>query len=136
MTQNDTHLSPPARAWQLVAAVSGGIGVVAGALGAHLVPDPLLARFVETASTYQLLHAVVLLWLAGSPHRMAGWARWLFLAGTALFCGGLYLKAFGVWPAAVAAAPVGGTSFIAAWLVLAADALFYRRPGESRDPEK
>lgn len=136
MTQNDIsgttpRLSRPARAWRLVAGLSGGLGVIAGALGAHAVPDPLLARFVDTASTYQLIHAAVLLWLAGSPRSGVGsprrgiiLARRLFLAGTVLFCGGLYLKAFGVWPPAVAAAPAGGTCFILAWLVLAADALF------------
>lgn len=131
MSDTAPPLPRPARAWQFAAAVSGGIGVIAGALGAHVVADPHLAKFVETASTYQLIHAAVLLWLASSPRRIAGslrlgvgLARWLFLAGTVLFCGGLYLKAFGVWPAAVAAAPLGGVSFIVAWLVLAADALF------------
>ena len=114
----------PARLWQLAAGLSGAIGVIAGALGAHVVADAQLTKFVDTASTYQLIHAAVLLWLSGSPRRAAGWARWLFLAGTLLFCGGLYLKAFGVWPAAVAVAPLGGTSFIVGWLVLAADALF------------
>jgi uncharacterized membrane protein YgdD (TMEM256/DUF423 family) len=116
--------SAHARLWQLAAGVSGGLGVIAGALGAHAVPDPALAKFVETASYYQLIHAAVLLWLAPAPRRGLAWARWLFLAGTVLFCGGLYLKAFGIWPAAVAAAPLGGTSFIVGWLVLAADALF------------
>jgi uncharacterized membrane protein YgdD (TMEM256/DUF423 family) len=86
--------------------------------------DPQLAKLVDTAATYQLIHAAVLLWLAGSPRRGLGWARWLFLAGIVLFCGTLYLKAFALWPAAVALAPVGGTSFIAGWIVLAADALF------------
>jgi uncharacterized membrane protein YgdD (TMEM256/DUF423 family) len=124
MTDSPTSARPtPARLWQLAAGVSGGFGVIAGALGAHAVADPLLAKFVETASTYQLIHAAVLLWLAGSPRRGLSWARWLFLAGTVLFCGGLYLKAFAVWPAAVALAPWGGTSFILGWFALAADAL-------------
>jgi len=89
-----------------------------------VVPDTALAKLVETASTYQLIHAAVLLWLAASPRRALAWARWLFLIGTLLFCGTLYLKAFAVWPGAVALAPWGGTSFILGWLVLAVDALF------------
>jgi uncharacterized membrane protein YgdD (TMEM256/DUF423 family) len=100
------------------------MGVIASALGAHAVPDPALVKLVETASEYQLIHAAVLLWLAVSPRRGLSWARSLFLIGTLLFCGTLYLKAFAIWPGAVALAPWGGASFILGWLVLAADALF------------
>ncbi len=116
--------APPARVWQFAAGLSGAIAVIASALGAHAVPDPVLAKFVETASNYQLIHAAVLLWLASSPRRALSWVRWLFLIGTLLFCGTLYLKAFAIWPGAVAAAPWGGASFILGWLVLAADAVF------------
>ncbi len=114
----------PQRPWQLIAGLSGGVGVIVSALGAHAVPDPALVKLVETASEYQLIHAAVLLWLAPSPRRGLSWARWLFLVGTLLFCGTLYLKAFAIWPGAVAVAPWGGTSFILGWVVLAADALF------------
>ncbi|HTY68267.1 MAG TPA: DUF423 domain-containing protein [Alphaproteobacteria bacterium] len=113
----------PQRPWQLIAGLSGGVGVTAAALGAHAVPDPALVKLVETASEYQLIHAAVLLWLASSPRRGLSWARWLFLVGTLLFCGTLYLKAFAILPGAVALAPWGGTSFILGWLVLAVDAL-------------
>ncbi len=119
-----TTEASPARVWQLIAGLSGAIGVIASALGAHAVPDAALAKLVETASYFQLIHAAVLLWLASSQRRGLSWARWLFLIGTLLFCGALYLKAFGIWPGAAALAPWGGTSFILAWLVLAADALF------------
>jgi len=115
---------PPRRLWQLIAGLSGGIGVIASALGAHATADAALAKLVDTASTYQLIHAAVLLWLAPAQRRGLSWARWLFLIGTVLFCGALYLKAFALWTAAVALAPWGGTSFILGWFVLAADALF------------
>lgn len=111
-----------ARLWRFAAGISGGIGVIAGAVGAHAVPDPQLAKLVDTASFYQLIHAAVLLWLAGSPRRGLGWARWLFLAGTLLFCGTLYVKAFGLSTAAVGLAPTGGVSFIVGWFVIAVDA--------------
>ena len=114
----------PARGWRLVAGLSGAVGVIASALGAHATADAALAKLVETASYFQLIHAAVLLWLAPSQHRGLSWARWLFLAGTLLFSGGLYLKAFAIWPGAVALAPWGGTSFILGWFVLAAAALF------------
>lgn len=104
--------------------MSGGIGVIAGALAAHAVSDPALAKLADTASTYQLIHAAALLWLSARPGRGLGWARWLFLAGTLFFCGTLYLKALGLWPAAVALAPTGGVSFIAGWFVIAAAAVW------------
>ncbi len=115
---------PPARFWQVAAGLSGATGVIASAVGAHAVSDPVLVKLVETASEYQLIHAAVLLWLASSPRRGLSWARWLFLVGTLLFSGTLYLKTFAIWPGAVALAPWGGTSFILGWVVLAADALF------------
>lgn len=116
--------TPHQRAWQAVAGVSGGVGVIAGALGAHVVTDAALAKLAETASYYQLIHAAGLLWLSARQGRGLRWARWLFLAGTLLFCGTLYLKAFGLWPAAVALAPTGGVSFIAGWLAVAIAAIW------------
>lgn len=117
---SDNNLSV-ARAWQAAAGLSGGVGVIAGAVGAHTVTDAALAKLVDTASLYQLVHAGVLLWLASRQGRGLRWARWLFLAGTILFCGTLYLKAFGLSAGAVAAAPIGGMSFILGWLVIALD---------------
>ena len=110
------------RAWQIVAGLSGALAVIASALGAHAVADAQLAKLAETGSYYQLIHAAVLLWLAAAPRRGLRWARWLFLAGTLLFCGTLYLKAFGVAAGAVALAPTGGVCFILGWLVMAVDA--------------
>lgn len=124
MSESAASFRPsPQRLWQLVAGLSGAAGIIASALGAHVVPDAALAKLVETASYLQLIHAAVLLWLASSPRRGLSWARWLFAIGTVLFCGTLYLKAFALWPGAVALAPWGGTSFILGWVVLAADAL-------------
>ena len=115
------RLSRPQRFWQLAAGIGGGLGVIAGAVGAHAVPDATLAKLADTASTYQLIHAAALLWLSAREGPALHWARWLFLAGILLFCGTLYLKAFGLWPAAAALAPTGGVSFIAGWFVVAVD---------------
>jgi uncharacterized membrane protein YgdD (TMEM256/DUF423 family) len=108
-------------AWQTAAGLSGFIAVVAGAVTAHAVPDPGLQKLAETASYWQLIHAVVLLWLAAADRGWLRIARWLMFAGSVLFCCTLYLKAFGVWPAATAAAPLGGTCFILGWLVIGVD---------------
>ena len=111
------------RAWHVVAGVSGAIGVIAGAVGAHAAADEHLARLAETASYYQLIHAAVLLWLASRDGLWGRLARWLCLAGTVLFCGTLYLKAFGSPATPGLFAPIGGTAFILAWVAIAIDGL-------------
>lgn len=109
----------PKRVWTIVAGLSGLTAVVLGAVGAHATADEHLAKLAETASYYQLIHAAVLLWLATAPSRWLQGARWLILAGTVLFSGTLYLKAFTGGTTAVSLAPVGGVSFILAWGLIA-----------------
>jgi uncharacterized membrane protein YgdD (TMEM256/DUF423 family) len=118
------------RQWGIVAGLSGFIAIVMGALGAHAVADAHLAALVETASLYQLIHALALLWLSGQPGKFLRAARWLFLIGTLLFCGTLYLKVLAGWDGAVRLAPFGGMSFMAGWLAIALD---YCRPAAGAD---
>src|SRR5258708_32206537 len=92
--------------------VRGCVGVLGGAVADPAVADDRLATRAETASYYQLIHAGVLLWLAAGQGVWLRGARWLFVAGTLLFCGTLYLKAFGLSEAATALAPTGGTSLL------------------------
>jgi len=73
-----------ARKWGIVAGLSGFIAIVMGALGAHAVADAHLAAQVETASLYQLIHALAMLWLSGQYGKYLPAARWLFLIGTVL----------------------------------------------------
>ncbi len=107
------------RKWGVVAGLSGFIAVVMGAVGAHVVADAHAAALVETASLYELIHAVVILWLSGATGKYLSTARWLFLIGTLLFCGTLYLKAMAGWDTVVRLAPFGGVSFMLGWLVIA-----------------
>lgn len=104
---------------------SAFLSVAAGAFGAHalrakLAPD-LLAVF-ETAARYQMYHALGLMavaWAAARcPGALAHWAGWLFVAGTILFSGSLYLLALsGVrWLGAIT--PLGGLAFLAGWACL------------------
>jgi uncharacterized membrane protein YgdD (TMEM256/DUF423 family) len=101
------------------------VAVGAGAFGAHglrarLSPE-LLAVF-ETAARYQMYHALALLAVAWAVTRWPGalpqWAGWLFVAGTVLFSGSLYLLALtGIrWLGAIT--PLGGLAFLAGWLCL------------------
>jgi uncharacterized membrane protein YgdD (TMEM256/DUF423 family) len=110
------------RAFALAGALSAFIAVAAGAFGAHalrarLAPD-LLAVF-ETGARYQMYHALALLavaWAAtrwpGVPVRAAGW---LFIGGTLLFSGSLYLLALtgARWLGAIT--PLGGLLLLVGW---------------------
>jgi uncharacterized membrane protein YgdD (TMEM256/DUF423 family) len=117
------------RVFAAAGAVSALIAVAAGAFGAHglrrSLPPDLLATF-ETAARYQMYHALALLVTAwawaqwrSAAIRVAGW---LFLAGTILFSGSLYLLALtdSRWLGAVT--PLGGITLIAGWGALAAGA--------------
>jgi uncharacterized membrane protein YgdD (TMEM256/DUF423 family) len=107
-------------------ALSGFLGVAAGAFGAHalrarLAPD-MLAVF-ETGARYQMYHAVALLAVAWAATRWPGAlttaAGWCFVAGTVLFSGSLYGMALSGQPILGAVTPVGGVAFLAGWLCLA-----------------
>jgi len=115
-------------------AALGATGVALGAFGAHAL-QPLLSvgqnrEYWETASRYQLVHAAVLVgfaaWLRGSPlppAASAAWAARLWIVGTVLFSGSLYLLCwFGphyLW----LATPLGGLCLLAGWTLAGAAAL-------------
>lgn len=114
------------RTFALAGSLSAFLAVAAGAFGAHalrtrLAPD-MLAAF-ETGARYEMYHALALLivaWAAtrwpGAPIRAAGW---LFVGGTVLFSGSLYLLALtgARWLGAVT--PLGGLCFLGGWAALA-----------------
>jgi uncharacterized membrane protein YgdD (TMEM256/DUF423 family) len=106
--------------------LSACLAVALGAFGAHalkarLAPD-LLAVY-ETGVRYQLTHALALLAVAWACTRWPGpflnTSGWLFLAGTLLFSGSLYvLSLSGIrWLGAIT--PIGGVAWIVGWLCLA-----------------
>jgi uncharacterized membrane protein YgdD (TMEM256/DUF423 family) len=114
------------RGFAVAGSLSAFVAVAAGAFGAHALrqrlPADLLAVF-ETAARYQMYHALALLfvgWAAtqwpAAPVRVAGL---LFVGGTVLFSGSLYLLALtgARWWGALT--PIGGVLFLAGWLVLA-----------------
>ena len=88
------------RQFVLLGSLSALVAVAAGAFGAHalrarLAPDMLVV--FETASRYQMYHALALIAVAWASGRwqapQAEWAGWLFLTGTLLFSGSLYVLA-------------------------------------------
>ncbi|MGH2351777.1 MAG: DUF423 domain-containing protein [Chloroflexota bacterium] len=113
------------RAFFLAGAVSGVIAVALGAFGAHALRDrlaPDLLAIFETGVRYHVYHALALLaaaYAAGRwPGAAAGAAGWLFVAGTILFSGSLYLLSITGTRWLGAITPFGGLAFIAGWLAL------------------
>lgn len=102
------------------------VGVAAGAFGAHglrdRLPEDLLAVF-ETGVRYQMYHALALLGVAWATTQwtssLTNTAGWMFVGGTVIFSGTLYLLAIsGVrWLGAIT--PIGGVMFLIGWGCLA-----------------
>ena len=106
-------------------ALSAFVSVAAGAFGAHALRVRLTPEYLavfETAARYQMYHALGLLAVAWAVTRWPGllpvWAGWLFVAGTVLFSGSLYILALtGTrWWGAIT--PLGGLAFLGGWLCL------------------
>ena len=82
----------------------------------------MLAVF-ETGARYHMYHALALLAVGWVHSRGLGAAAvaagWLFIVGTVLFSGSLYLLAMTGQRWLGAITPLGGVCFIAGWLALA-----------------
>jgi uncharacterized membrane protein YgdD (TMEM256/DUF423 family) len=113
--------------WIKIGAIVGGLGVMAGAFGAHLLKSQLSSRGMEVfeiAARYQMYHvpaiiAVGLLALHGRNGKALTMAGWLFLVGTLLFSGSLYVLAVTGITMMGMIAPIGGVAQIIGWFALA-----------------
>jgi uncharacterized membrane protein YgdD (TMEM256/DUF423 family) len=114
------------RMFLAIGALSALLGVAAGAFGAHGLRERLSADMLaifETGARYQMYHAFALIAVAWAYSRWPGGllmtSGWLFVLGTLLFSGSLYLLSLtGVrWLGAIT--PLGGVAFLAGWLLLA-----------------
>ena len=126
--------------WVVVGAVLGGLGVALGAFGAHGLeahlakaggdPARLLAIW-DTASEYQMMHALALLAVGLLAGRGGGRSVWLagmaMTLGTLVFSGCLYALVLSgeKWLGRVV--PVGGLLLIVGWVFLAVGATAMRR---------
>jgi uncharacterized membrane protein YgdD (TMEM256/DUF423 family) len=114
------------RVFFTIGACLGALGVAAGAFGAHFLQGgltPGMSSVFATGVWYHLIHALALLVVAWATTRWPGLATtvagWLFLAGTVLFCGSLYLLSLTGIQGFGFVTPVGGLAFIAGWCILA-----------------
>ena len=125
----------------LMAAVLGLTGVALGAWAAHGLETPLASiygdRMVEvggrevlaqdkyradflTGVRYQMMHALVLVALAGLPtaSRLRTAAAGLMTAGAIVFAGSLYVLGLTATPRWGAITPIGGLLLLAGWTCL------------------
>ncbi|MFD2707171.1 DUF423 domain-containing protein [Salibacterium lacus] len=110
----------------ILGALNAAVAVGFGAFGAHGLEGKLSDRLMgvyQTGVQYHIMHALGLLaiglvaaYAGGSAFIM--WAGWLLFAGILIFSGSLYTMAFtGIsWLGAIT--PIGGTAFIAGWILL------------------
>lgn len=106
-------------------AVSALLAVAAGAFGTHSLRRRLSADMLavfEVGVRYQMYHALALLAVAWASARWPGVltsiSGWLFVLGSLLFSGSLYVLSLSGkrWLGAIT--PLGGLAWLAGWLCL------------------
>ena len=120
--------SPTSRRLIFSGAVFAMLAILVGAFAAHglsQVLDAYALGLVETASRYQMYHALamllvgIIMWNSSVSTRRLVLVAALFGAGILLFSGSLYLLALTGqrWWGAVT--PFGGIAFVLGWITLA-----------------
>lgn len=113
--------------WVFIGCLLAFLAVALGAFGAHALRSrrsPEQLAVFQTGIQYQVMHALALI-LVGVlergmiPDSVATAAGWLFVVGTVLFSGSLYLLVLTGMRRLGAITPFGGLCFLAGWLVLA-----------------
>ncbi len=113
------------RVFFIIGSSSAFIAVALGAFAAHGLKNRLSQEMVnifDVGVRYHFYHALALLVVAWAyarwPRVEVAAAGWLFLAGTVIFSGSLYLLSLtGVrWLGAIT--PIGGVAFLLGWLGL------------------
>ena len=118
-------VNPMDRLFFMIGSISAFLAVALGAFAAHglkgkLTPD--MFNVFEVGVRYHMYHALALLGVAWASMRWPGTyvaaAGWLFIFGTIVFSGSLYLLALGGprWLGAIT--PIGGLAFLIAWALL------------------
>jgi len=114
------------RLFFLAGSISAFLAVALGAFAAHGLKNkltPEMFTIFEVGVRYQMYHALALLAVGWASTRWPGTAvnaaGWLFIAGTIIFSGSLYLLSLAGprWLGAIT--PLGGAAFLLGWLLLA-----------------
>jgi uncharacterized membrane protein YgdD (TMEM256/DUF423 family) len=110
----------------IIGAINAFLAVALGAFGAHGLADKLGPKYLEiwkTGVTYQMFHATGILVIGLILSKVAGsslftWSGWLMLIGIILFSGSLYILSVTKIGILGAITPLGGVSFLAAWILI------------------
>jgi uncharacterized membrane protein YgdD (TMEM256/DUF423 family) len=122
----ETDMNAIAKLFISMGAISGMLGVMLGAFGAHGLKDKLSDKMLAnwmTGVEYHFYHtfailAVGLLALHFQP-RLLPASGWAFVIGIVLFSGSLYVMALTGITKLGAITPIGGLAFIIGWILLA-----------------
>ncbi|WP_372795922.1 DUF423 domain-containing protein [Pontiella sp.] len=118
-------MNSTAKLFLSLGAVSGAIGVILGAFGAHGLQDRLTEKLMKTWQTgveYQFYHTFALLVIGLLALKFQSGlltsSGWSFVAGILLFSGSLYALSLSGITKLGAITPIGGLFFIAGWILL------------------
>ena len=111
-----------------IGCLSAAAAVIMGALGAHALKATIpeeLSEIYQTAFRFHMIHSlglivIALIILQVKKSVLIEIAAWMMLCGIFLFSGSLYVLAITQIRRLGMITPVGGTAFIAAWLMVAA----------------
>jgi uncharacterized membrane protein YgdD (TMEM256/DUF423 family) len=123
------------RIFIVLAAILGGLAVAGGAFATHALREKLTERALEifeTATRYQMYHALAILMVAvlmsraETAHTLLVVSGLAFFAGITLFCGSLYGISLSGIKGLGAIAPFGGAAFLIGWGCLSVAALSFK----------
>jgi len=114
-------------------AINAFLAVALGAFGAHGLEGRVEQKYLEiwkTGVTYQMFHAsgllIVGVLLGRLPaNTLLSWSGWMMLIGIILFSGSLYVMTLTKISILGAITPLGGLSFLAAWILIVVAAVKY-----------
>ncbi|WP_409252302.1 DUF423 domain-containing protein [Bacillus sp. SCS-153A] len=115
----------------IIGAINAFLSVAMGAFGAHALEGKISQKYIDIWNTgvlYQMFHSIGILIigvLAGNiaASSMLNWSGWLMLIGIVLFSGSLYILSLTGIKVLGAITPLGGLSFLIAWVLLIITAL-------------
>jgi uncharacterized membrane protein YgdD (TMEM256/DUF423 family) len=110
----------------ILGAINAFLSVALGAFGAHALKAKLEPYYLDiwnTGCQYQMYHALGLLVVGLLAAKLPGnglvtTSGWLMLAGIILFSGSLFVLALTKISVLGAITPLGGVSFLAAWVLI------------------
>ncbi len=113
------------RIFFLSGAISAFLGVSLGAFAAHALKTRLsteMFNIFEVGVRYHMYHALALLavaWACGRwPGSLTNMSGWLFIIGTVIFSGSLYILSLTDLRWLGAITPLGGVAFLGGWVCL------------------